>query len=118
MEKKIVHIEIPVKDLEKAKEFYEIIFDWKVEIDTGMPGYAFFTTGEEGVGGAFDQSDKVAKGEIMLHIQTDNIQNTLKKINSEGGKTIQEKTKISKEYGFYAIFEDVFGNLLGLWSQK
>ena len=118
MEKKIVHIEIPVKDLQKAKEFYEAVFNWKVEIDTGMPGYGFFTTGEEGVGGAFDQSDKTAKGEIMLHIQTDDIPKTLEKINAKGGKTIREKTEISKEYGFYAIFEDIFGNVLGLWSQK
>jgi len=118
LEKKIVHIEIPVKDIQKAKDFYESIFNWEVQVDTGMPGYAFFKTGKEGVGGAFNQSENVAKGEIMLHIQAEDIPNMLKKIEEIGGKTIQEKTEIGNEFGFYAIFEDVFGNVLGLWSEK
>lgn len=90
----------------------------EVQIDAGMPGYTFFRTGKEGVGGAFDQSKKVAKGEIMLHIQIEDIPKILKKIEEIEGKTIQGKTEIGNEFGFYAIFEDVFGNVLGLWSEK
>ena len=115
----IVHIEIPVKNLQSAKEFYEKIFDWKIEIIPGFDDYAFFTTSETGVGGAFERSDtKVAKGEIMLHIETENIPNTLETIVKAGGKIVKEKTEIGNEFGFYAVFEDIFGNVLGLWSKK
>ena len=118
MENKFAHIEIPVKDIKKAKKFYEAIFNWEVQIDTGFPGYAFFKTSETGVGGAFDESDKTAAGEIMLYIEVEDIPQTAKKIKAAGGKIIQDKTAIGGEMGFYASFEDVFGNILGLWSSK
>jgi len=118
LEKKIVHIEIPIKKLERAKKFYESVFDWKVELETGMPGYAFFKSGETGVEGGFEVREKVAKGEIMLHIQTDDIHKTLKNIAKFGGKTIKEKTDIGNDFGFYAIFEDSEGNHMGIWSEK
>ncbi|MCE7746504.1 MAG: VOC family protein, partial [Candidatus Heimdallarchaeota archaeon] len=35
-----------------------------------------------------------------------------------GGKVIQEKTEIGNDFGFFALFEDNSGNILGLWSQK
>ena len=118
MEKKIAHIEIAVKDINKAKEFYEKVFDWEVQTETGYPGYAFFKSGETGVGGAFQELYKTAKGAILLHIQTDDIKATLIKITDHGGKTVKEKTDIGNNYGFYAIFEDCFGNQIGLWSEK
>ncbi|MGC9777654.1 MAG: VOC family protein [Candidatus Heimdallarchaeota archaeon] len=40
MECKIAHIEIPVKDINEAKKFYETIFNWKVQIETGFTDYA------------------------------------------------------------------------------
>ena len=118
MEKKIAHIEIPVKDINEAKKFYGKVFDWEVQTETGYPGYAFFKSGETGVGGAFFESEKRAKGEILLHIETDDIKETLKIIAEHGGKTVKEKTDIGNNYGFYAIFEDCFGNEIGLWAEK
>ncbi len=118
LEKKFVHIEIPIRNIKSAKKFYETIFSWEVTTETGMPGYYFFKTGETGVGGAFFESEKVAKGEIMLHIQTDDINATLETIVDLGGKIIREKTDIGSDFGFYAVFEDCCGNQLGLWSKK
>ncbi|MHA2255781.1 MAG: VOC family protein [Candidatus Heimdallarchaeaceae archaeon] len=113
---KIVHMEIPVKDLITAKEFFERVFGWKVTV-TGET-YAFFKDTEEGVGGGFELSDRVMKGEFMLYISTENIEDSLKSIEKEGGKSTQGKEKISDEHGFCATFEDPFGNILGLWSEK
>ena len=118
MEKKFCHIEIPCKNLKEAKEFYESVFDWEVTIETGMPGYAFFKTGGTGVGGGFEETNKVARGEITLHIETDDIPKTLEKITKAGGKVVKEKTEIGQDFGFYALFEDNSGNHLGIWSQK
>jgi len=118
MENKIIHIEIPCKDVKKAKKFYESVFKWEIKIETGFPGYAFFKSGEEGVGGALQESEKIAKGEINLNIQVEDIPKALEIISKNGGKTIQEKTEIGNDYGFYAVFEDNSGNILGLWSQK
>lgn len=118
LEKKFVHIEIPIKNFNSAKKFYETAFSWEVNTETGMPGFAFFKTGETGVSGAFYESKKVAKGEIMLHIQTEDIKSTLETIVDLDGKIIREKTAIGNDFGFYAVFEDCCGNQLGLWSEK
>ena len=118
MENKIVHIEIPCKDIKIAKKFYESVFNWKIQVETGFPDYAMFTTGKEGVGGAFQKADKMSKGEINLNIQVEDIPKALKKIIKNGGKIIQEKTEIRNNYGFYAVFEDNSGNIMCVWSQK
>lgn len=118
MECKFAHIEIPVKDLKKAKKFYEEVFNWEINVETGFPGYAFFKTGETGIGGAFDESDKTVSGNLMLYIEVEDILASGKKINAAGGKITKEKTDIGGEMGFYAVFEDVFGNVFGLWSAK
>jgi len=118
LEHKFCHIEIPVKDIDKAKEFYESVFNWEIQTETGYPSYAFFKTGEEGVSGAFDKKEAAVKDGIILHIETDDILKTLEKITKAGGKTIKEKTEIGNNYGFYALFEDNSGNVLGIWSQK
>ncbi len=118
MEKKhkIVHLEIPVKDIAVAKKFYEKIFGWEVTI-TGE-NYAFFKDTEDGVGGAFEQSERVMKGDFMLYISTEKIEESLASIEEFNGKILQAKTKISDEHGFCATFEDPFCNILGLWSEK
>jgi predicted enzyme related to lactoylglutathione lyase len=113
---KIVHMEIPVNNIKKAKEFYEKMFNWQVTI-TG-DNYAFFKDAEDGIGGGFEVSDKKMRGEFILYISTESIEDSLEKILEIGGKLVKEKTKISDEHGFYATFEDIFGNIMGLWSRK
>ena len=114
---KIVHMEIPMTDLNKAKDFYEKIFDWEIALQTGYEDYAFFKDAEDGIGGAFQKSDKPLE-EAMLYINVSDITQILAEIEDAGGKKIQEKTKISDEHGYYAIFEDTCGNQMGLWSRN
>ena len=52
----------------------------------------------------------------ILHIEADDIDGTLAKIIENGGKTIVPKTKISDEFGHFALFLDNVGNRFGLWS--
>lgn len=113
-----VHIELPSKDLEKTKEFYESVFEWEVAIQTGFEDYAFFKESEDSIGGAFQKSDKIINGEVTLYINTDNIELSLEKIKNAKGEVVQKKTPISEEHGFFALFKDISGNLMGLWSKN
>ena len=109
------HIEIKVKDLKIAQDFYGKIFGWKVE-DMGS-NYLGFSTGN-GVGGGFELNSKNWQdGPITLYIQVADIPAALKQITSAGGKTAKEKTEIGGGFGFYALFRDPFGNLMGIWSK-
>ncbi len=114
---KIVHIEIPAPDLEKAAEFYSKLFGWKVEVTPEMD-YAMWSAGEDAVGGGFSKQAKPSTEGALLHIGVDDIEAKLKEIETAGGKTLTPKTKISDEWGYYAEFLDIFGNKLGLWSER
>jgi predicted enzyme related to lactoylglutathione lyase len=111
------HIEIPSKDLSKAKAFYEAVFAWKISPWEGMSNYLMFETGD-GVGGGFSTEFELSKtAGIILYILVEDIPATLEKIGKQGGKIILTKTQIPN-VGYYAIFSDAEGNQLGLFSNK
>jgi predicted enzyme related to lactoylglutathione lyase len=53
----------------------------------------------------------------MVYFTTDAIEETLRKINAYGGRTLNPKMSIG-EYGFVTHFEDTEGNRLALHSMK
>jgi predicted enzyme related to lactoylglutathione lyase len=73
----------------------------------------------DGPGGGFSTQSQInEKAGIYLYIEVESIEAALSKIEENGGKTTQGKTEITPEFGYYAIFTDVDGNSMGLWSQK
>lgn len=114
------HIEFPTTDAEKTKAFYEAVFGWTFTTAPGFDTYPMFRD-PSGVGGAFNADPK---GEApsqtgpIVHIEVEDIDASLKKIEEAGGKTLVPKTKISEEYGWFAVFLDNVGNRLGLWSSE
>jgi len=114
------HIEIPSTDLECCKRFYEAVFGWKVDVFPDG-SYAIFSPAEGGIegalGGGFDPSIPVVDGGMVAYIKVEDISAALAKVGEQGGSTVKEKTQISPEYGFYALFKDCCGNKLGLWSK-
>ena len=110
----ICHIEIPTTNAKKSKEFYGKMFGWKFEEMPG--GYVMYET-PDGIGGGFTTERKPCTEGPALYIEVEMIEKKLEEIESAGGKLVTPKTKISDEFGFYAIFLDPLGNALGLWSK-
>lgn len=109
------HIEIPTADAQKSKDFYGKLFGWKM--NENMPGYVMFSTGDN-QGGGFTQESKPADNGVVLYIEVEDIPAKLGEIETTGGKKVKDKTGISPEFGFYALFTDPSGNIMGLWSKK
>ena len=109
------HIEIPTADAQKSKAFYSKMFGWKIE--ENMPGYVMFSTGDN-QGGGFTQESKPSENGVVLYIEVEDIPAKLGEIATAGGKKVKDKTGISPEFGFYALFTDPSGNIMGLWSRK
>jgi predicted enzyme related to lactoylglutathione lyase len=111
----VVHIEIAAKDPKATGDFYASLFDWKVTSDPNMD-YVMFDN-EPGQGGGFPKIDnKMYKpGDVVVYIDTDDIEATLKKIVSLGGKVVAPKTEIPG-MGWFAFFADPNGNRLGLFT--
>lgn len=108
----IVHIEISADDHTKAAEFYTSVFGWKTQAYPDMD-YTTFDTGE-GVGGGLNPvTEENPAGTILVYINADNLEETLDKIKSAGGKVILESLEIPT-VGTMSIFNDPTGNQLAL----
>ncbi|MFC2078628.1 VOC family protein [Candidatus Bipolaricaulota bacterium] len=112
------HIEFHSTDLAKTKAFFTDIFGWTFQDIPGFETYGMFQT-PSGLGGGVDVGPKAEppsdKGPI-LHIEVEDIDATLAKIIEKGGQTLAPKTKISDDFGSYALFLDNVGNRFGIWS--
>ena len=116
--------EIPVNDFERAKKFYETIFDYQMpENMMGKVRMGFFLYDFQNgkVGGAICKSEihkPSQQGSIIyLNCQPD-LQVALDKVEKAGGSIVQPKTKISaeQELGNIAFIIDTEGNKVALHS--
>jgi len=112
----ICHFEICVNDRKKAVEFYGGLFDWKIETDEGMD-YSMVSTGEDLGGGIFQVQGEM-KPYTAVYIKVEDIDGTIDKAVALGAHEIQRKKQISAEHGFYGMFADPDGNVIGLWSKE
>lgn len=110
----IVHIELSAEDPVAAGEFYANLFDWGITHDKALE-YVMFNP-EPGPGGGFNPvSDDTPAGTVLLYVQSDDIEATLAKAESLGGKTLVPRTEIPT-VGWFAIFADPTGNSIGLFK--
>lgn len=111
----IVHIELSAQDPRKLSQFYNELFGWKIVHDEAM-NYTMFETVEGGLGGGFSPvSEDNPPGTVLVHIQTDDIEATLKDIAARGGQAVVPKTEIPNT-GWFALFVDPAGNTVGLYT--
>lgn len=111
----IIHIEFSAHSLEAAAQFYAELFDWKMQ---PMPEMNYTTfEAEGGPGGGFDPvSEQIPAGLVLVYVATDDIEASLAKAESLGGKTIVPKTEIP-HVGWFGIFLDPTGNSVGLFTE-
>jgi hypothetical protein len=123
-EKKVNHnyiswFEIPAIEFEQAVEFYQFIFDIKMQqnytVDNAM---AFFPT-TAGIGGAIVSGTGYVPSDSgpLIYLNAGNDLNlVINKVEIAGGRIIMPKTLISEESGYFAVFIDPQGNKLALHS--
>ncbi|NUS73537.1 MAG: VOC family protein [Corynebacteriales bacterium] len=119
----VVHFEIPVDDMKRAKEFYTEVFDWQLD---DMPGTEYVMAYTAPVdenrmptkpgainGGLTPRTTKETK--FMNYIGVDSIDEYLRMIEKHRGEVVLAKTPMG-EWGSYAQFKDPEGNVIGLWE--
>jgi hypothetical protein len=117
MEHSICHIEIMATDLAKAQKFYSELFGWKITAWKGSPDYLMFDTGKE-PGGGIMRAEKVNPGDgILLYVYVEDIEKYLNKARQLGGKIVKEKAEIPN-VGWFGLFSDLDGNVIGLFKDK
>jgi predicted enzyme related to lactoylglutathione lyase len=113
--------EIPVKDLNRAKTFYEEVLGIKMQVnEMGESSLAFFTEEQSVVGGALIKArgmEPCDKGSLVYLNGGDNLEHFLQKVEAAGGKIVLPKTQIG-DHGFIAYFIDTEGNRVAFHSRS
>lgn len=119
----IAWVEIPVIDLDRAKKFYETIFDFEMPvIDMGpiKMGMLLYDQEGGGVGGALCHGEGYQpsgeNGSKVYLNGGDDLSTVLGRVEGAGGKVVVPKTEIGQEMGNFAFFNDSEGNFIGLHS--
>jgi uncharacterized protein len=111
---KICYIEIPTDDIILSSSFYHEVFGWKTR--TRSDGSIAFDDTVNEVSGSWVTGRKTgSEVNILIYIMVDDINNTVKKIISNGGKIVQEIGKDAPE--ITARFSDPFGNIFGIYQE-
>lgn len=125
MKSLVAFFEIPVVDFERGISFYQKVFGIKMKsMDCGVEKMAFFPKDASGLcPGALSWSSQIefkpSQQGVLISLQCDNMETTLKTIAENGGAVIIPKTKIEAEgRGYFAVFTDCEGNRIGLYADK
>jgi predicted enzyme related to lactoylglutathione lyase len=114
-QRNIVHIEIPAANSAKAGQFYKDLFGWEIKQDPGM-NYTMWDAGNGGSSGGFNEVNEMFKpGDVLIYVNSDNIEADLKKAKSLGATILKDKEEIP-ETGWFGIFKDPTGNMIALYT--
>lgn len=117
-------IEIPAADFVRAVKFYETVLGIELTVcDTceteKMAFFSDFIGAEPNVAISWAADFLPSKNGVLVSLNVDNMEQTLERINANGGKTIRPKTKIEADsMGYFALFSDSEGNTIGLYADK
>lgn len=110
----IAHIEIPSSNLNQTKNFFNKVFGW--EFKPFGNGYLLYNN-HKGIMVGIRLVDKVNSGDTtVFHINVTSIDEIFLKVNSNGGSIFKEKSVIPA-MGWYALFKDPQGNIIGLYQK-
>ncbi len=126
----IVHFELPVTDLERARKFYGPTFGWTLQ-DWPMPDGSLYigvhtTPIDEKTrqplkpgainGGIMKKNDSVKNVHgAVIAVNVSSIDEKVKAVEMAGGKVVMPKMDMMG-MGFYAYIADPDGNVVGLWE--
>ncbi|SMO78879.1 VOC family protein [Gracilimonas mengyeensis] len=117
--------EIPVKDIQRAKDFYEDIFGFEMfSMDLGDDlQMALFPVEEQTVGGALiEHSDWYVpsnkKGPLVYLNANPDLEKVQERVKPAGGEVQIAKRLISEDHGYMAVILDSEGNRIALHSDE
>jgi predicted enzyme related to lactoylglutathione lyase len=115
----LVHVELATTDVDKAKSFYQSLFDWQLS-DVDMGGgmsYTMIQVSEGTGGGMMKQMIPNAPSAWLPYVQVDDIRTATDTAKSLGATIMRDVMEVM-DAGWLSIFRDPTGAMLGLWQPK
>lgn len=116
--------EVPVTDMQRAKKFYDRVFDISISIhDLGglKMGWFPMAPDKKGASGSLVQHEMYVpsdKAGALLYFSCADLAIELGRVEASGGLIIQPKKEIGGGHGFMALIKDSEGNRIALHSQR
>jgi uncharacterized protein len=111
-----VHVELLTNDLEKAKDFYTKLFDWKLEELPGMD-YTLIEVGEGTGGGMMRNPMPESPSRWLAYVLVDDVVAATEKAKSLGAAICKEVAEVPG-IGRFSVIMDPTGAVLALWQMK
>lgn len=114
-----VHVELMSTDVNRSKEFYGKLFDWKMQ-DMPNPAtgtYTLINVGEGTGGGMMKNPMLGAPSSWMAYVLVDDIKAATSKAKSLGANMMKDVTEVP-DMGWLSIITDPTGAMLGLWQAR
>ena len=115
----VVHFDIAADDPKRAKEFYNELFNWEINLFPGPVEYYLFETAglgkKPGAGGGIAKRDNPKQG-ITNFVGVDSVDDYLARVEELGGKIVEGKMAVPG-WGYMAVCLDTEGNRFGLWQE-
>ena len=117
----VVFFEIPVDNIDRAIKFYKSVFNYdfgRENIDNNEMAFFPFADEDSGISGALAKGEiyKPTKEGVVIYFKTENIDEILKLVTSNGGQILYPKT--DNGIGLVAEFEDTEGNRIAIYQSK
>lgn len=121
----VVHFEIPADNEDRAQQFYEGVFGWKI-MKSPIPNWDYrlintVETDEKGMpmkpgavnGGLMKRGEPGQQPVIVIKVA--NLDESVRKAIAAGAKVVMEARPVG-EIGTYARITDTEGNIVGVWQ--
>ncbi len=115
--------EIPVTDMDRAKAFYEKVFNIEISIhDLGglVMGWFPYDDAVKGISGSLVMHEMYSPSDfagVLIYFSCKDLEVELGRVEANGGEILRTKTAIGGEYGFMGLIKDTEGNRIGLHSR-
>ena len=110
----IVHVEFSSRDFDESSNFYHQLFGWEIERVPEM-NYVLWRAADNSGGGFNPLSDHTRAGDVLVYVDSDDIDADLEKAKSLGATIIEQKQEIQGQ-GWFGIFKDPTGNMVALYT--
>ena len=114
-----VHVELNTTNVDKAKDFYKQLFDWKLsDMEMGPSGtYTIIDVGDGTGGGLLKNPEPGMPSFWLAYVLVDDIKAATEKAKSLGAKVFKDSIEVPG-MGWLSIITDPTGATLGLWQPK